>query len=118
MKKRTIRDDGVMPVPRGLRGGNIVAGIIDQNGSMRTVVTERSQLWAHPQANELVLVVPRFDVTCPVPWHSIPWVIKQAFTYVDWWVRTRNDPEFGGFKQNIAGYLKLRREEFLRNHPH
>jgi len=103
-----LRSDGVAAVPRELRGDHVVAGIIDPSGAMRVVVTEHERLWAHPQVDELVLVVPRFGVACPVPWDGIPWVIRQAFTYADWWVKTRNDPDYGGFSQNVAGYLKLR----------
>lgn len=77
-----------------------VAGILDPQGGLRTVVTEKWRFKYHKQPGEIVLVVPEFKVKEPVPWDEIPEVIRRTTEYVDWWISTRNDlvnPAIGNY---------------------
>jgi len=52
-----------------------VAGIVDRNGGVRTVVTQRWRMRHHVKKGEQLFVVPGFFVQEPVPWDEIPIVI-------------------------------------------
>jgi len=45
-----------------------VAGIVDQNGGLRIVVTQRRQMRAHVGKGEMLFIVPGLKVQEPVPW--------------------------------------------------
>ena len=97
-------------VPRHVRGKSLVAAILDSYGNVGVAVaTKRSMRW-QARHDELLLIVPNFKVREPVPWAAIPTVIFTAHNYLDWWIETRNDPDFGGFREHVTMY-KLRKLE-------
>jgi hypothetical protein len=70
-----------------------VAGIIDVHGGLRVVVGTKSSIIANHQARELIFIVPGFRLPEPVPWHQIPGMWRRVECHIDWWMRSRNDPE-------------------------
>lgn len=68
-----------------------VAGIIDDYGGLRVVVTDNG-FHHHLRPGERLFVVPNFYVEEPVPWDMIPHLIAFVEWNIDWWIRTRNDP--------------------------
>jgi len=59
-----------------------VAGIIDRNGGLRVVVTQRSRMKHHAEPGEQLFIVPGLEVTEPVPWEEIPPLIKRVTKHV------------------------------------
>jgi hypothetical protein len=73
-------------------GPSAVAGIIDQHGGLRVVVSEEFRiLQYHVGKNELCFVVPGFLIQEPVPWNYIPTLIRRVELYIAWFRQTRND---------------------------
>lgn len=62
-----------------------VAGIVDDKGGFRVVVTQRWRMHHHVnrKRGERLFVVPNLEVEEPVPWDQIPWVIAQAQNYTN-----------------------------------
>lgn len=59
-------------------GLSSVAGIIDKDGNVRTVVTEHHRFRFHVHAGERIFVVPGLLVREPVEWGLIPFVVASA----------------------------------------
>lgn len=70
-----------------------VAGILDSNGGFRAVVAPRKTLHYHLSEGEQLFVVPGYRVQEPIRWDEIPPLIKRVELYIDWWIKTRNDPQ-------------------------
>ena len=99
-----------MPVPRHLRGDSLAAIILDSYGNWNTAVAFKKSMKQQARHDELCLIIPGVKLREPVPWGAIPILINIARFYLDWWVDTRNDPDFGGFAEHVTMY-KLRRSE-------
>jgi hypothetical protein len=89
-----------------------VAGILDTYGGLRVVVTPRWRMKYHKRHDELLFVVPDFKVQEPVPWEKIPALIATVERHIDWWIKTRNDPD--DLNQEPIKLYRLRCME----HPH
>jgi hypothetical protein len=76
-----------------LRKRSAVAAILDGYGGWHVAVEKPHQMWRHHRPGQLCLVVPDFTVIEPVPWDDIPSVINRAQAHIEWWIKTRNDPE-------------------------
>jgi len=59
-----------------------VAGVLDSNGGLRVVVTERWRMRYHVSQGERLFVVPGLRVTEPVPWDDIPPLIETVQRHV------------------------------------
>jgi hypothetical protein len=59
-------------------GLSSVAGIVDCEGNVRTVVTELWRFRFHVHKGERIFVVPGLLVSEPVEWELIPFVIASA----------------------------------------
>lgn len=70
-----------------------VAGIIDNYGGFRVVVTEPWRMIHHVGRGEHLFIVPGLLVTEPIAWHDIPGLIKRAEAHIAEWFRGRNDPD-------------------------
>lgn len=90
------------PVARIMRGKSVVAAVLDSYGGVRVIVSHKSKLKHHIRHDELCLVVPDVRIREPVPWSWIPCVIRGAHAHLDWWIKTRNDPEYGGFREHVV----------------
>lgn len=98
------------PVPRILRGKSAVAAVIDPYGGIRTIINYPSKIKYGHRPYELCLVVPNFRVREPILWNAIPWIVKQAHDHALWWIRSRNDPDYGGFRENVTLFLIREKE--------
>lgn len=95
-----------------------VAGIIDRHGYFRVVVTQRWRMKNHVKKDEILFIVPGFTVKEPVAWNYVPVLIRRVELYIEWWIKSRNDPD--DLKQpQIKNYIKnpkashnLRPDEF------
>jgi len=72
---------------------SIIAVVLDGYGGAPVVVTELEELHHHVRPGMIPLVVPDLRVQEPIAWEDIPRLLATADAYVDWWIRTRNDPE-------------------------
>lgn len=68
-----------------------VAGIVERNGGMRVVVTQRWQMRHHVKRGERLFVVPGLKVQEPVPWDQIPQVIATTQKHVTRMLAPTND---------------------------
>ena len=59
-----------------------VAGIVDQQGGLRVVVTQRWRMRYHVGKKERLFVVPGVAVQEPVPWEEIPALIDDVHKHV------------------------------------
>lgn len=59
-----------------------VAGILDQKGGLRVVVTQRWRMRHHLGDKEQLFVVPDYLVQEPVPWDDIPPLIERVQKHV------------------------------------
>jgi hypothetical protein len=69
-----------------------VAGILDAQGGLRIVVTQRWRMKFHIGKGERAFIVPGFLLQEPVPWNYIPVMVRRVELYIEWWITTRNDP--------------------------
>jgi hypothetical protein len=60
-----------------------VAGILDQKGGLRVVVTQRWRMRHHVKKGERLFVVPDLLVQEPVPWNDIPATIASVHRHVN-----------------------------------
>ncbi len=67
------------PPPKPL---SAVAGILDSNGGLRVVVTQRWRMRHHVGKKERLFVLPDFQVQEPVPWDDIPPLILRVQKHV------------------------------------
>jgi hypothetical protein len=72
---------------------SIVAAILDGYGGAPVVVTERENLHHHVRPGMIAVVVPGLYVREPIPWDRVPALLAKVDAYVDWWIKTRNDPD-------------------------
>jgi hypothetical protein len=72
-----------------------IAGILDAHGGLRVVVGTRSSIYANYSLSlpEKLFILPGVLVEEPVPWDQVPWTIRRVELYIEWWCRTRNDPD-------------------------
>ncbi len=72
-----------------------LAGILDCHGGLRVVVGSRQSIYANcnTMVPEKLFILPGVWVDEPVPWEQIPWTIRRVELYIEWWCRTRNDPD-------------------------
>jgi len=82
-----------------------VAGIIDTQGGLRVVITQRWRMHHHVAKGERLFVVPGFLIKEPVDWNYIPLLVRRVELYIQWWITTRNDPAQLR-DQTIQNYLK------------
>src|SRR5262245_8595762 len=59
-----------------------VAGILDRNGGLRVVVTQRWRMRHHVKKDERLFVLPDLLVKEPVPWDEIPPLIEKVQDYI------------------------------------
>ena len=59
-----------------------VAGIVDVNGGLRVVVTERWRLHSHVGHGERLFIVPGLKVQEPVSWGRVPDVIEAVRQHI------------------------------------
>lgn len=87
--------------------GNLseVAGILDKYGCLRIIVTQQDRMKYHVKQDELLFVVTGFKIEEPVSWNYIPVLIRRVELYIEWWIKTRNDPDDFN-KPQIKNYLK------------
>ena len=76
------------------------------------MVAPRKSLHHHVREGQLMLVVPGFTVSEPVPWHEIPIVIDRAEAYILEWISTRNDPD--DLRDPAVALFLLRRQRSYR----
>ena len=88
-----------------------VAGIVDPYGGLRIVVAPRSTFKHHVAEGELLFIVPNVAVREPVPYHKWPWLERVTRKHIDWWIKTRNDPD-----DIEKGPVKLYRLRCLRTY--
>ena len=72
---------------------SIVAAILDGYGGDPVVVTPREQLDHHVRPGMIPVIVPGLLVREPIAWDHIPSLLAKVDGYVEWWIKTRNDPE-------------------------
>lgn len=60
-----------------------VAGILDKQGGLRVVVTQRRRMHHHVAKGERLFVVPGLEVQEPVPWNDIPAVVELVHRHVN-----------------------------------
>src|SRR4051812_38468291 len=85
-----------------------VAAVLDGYGGWHTVVSPRKNLKHHIRRGQLLLVVPGYRVSEPVPWNDIPTVIRRTELHILEWIRTRNDPD--DLKHPAVALFILRRQ--------
>lgn len=85
-----------------LRGKSVVAAILDSYGGVRVVVSRKSELKHLVRHDELCVIVPNVRVREPIPWNWIPNVIRGAHAELDRWIATRNDEDYGGFREHVV----------------
>ncbi len=88
---------------------SVLAGIIDTYGSVRFVVTQRTNLKHHVRHDEVLIVVPDLKVHEPIAWNDIPGAIRRIELAVDDWLKRGlpNEPH----AREAATMHKLRRKE-------
>ena len=59
-----------------------VAGIIDRNGGLRVVVTERWRMQQHVGHGERLFIVSDLEVQEPVRWGQVPDVIEAVKQHI------------------------------------
>lgn len=72
---------------------SIVAAVLDGYGGAPVVVTPREQLHHHVRPGMIPIIVPGLLVREPIEWDRIPDLLAKVDAYVEWWIKTRNDPE-------------------------
>ena len=77
-----------------------IAGILDCHGGLRVVVGAEESIYANcsiVSPERLFLMPPDCwvdtDETDHIPWNMIPWTVRRVELYIEWWCRTRNDPD-------------------------
>lgn len=77
-----------------------IAGILDCHGGLRVVVGDVESIYANCNImypERLFLLPPNCWVETDdrdrIPWNMIPWTVRRVELYIEWWCRTRNDPD-------------------------
>jgi hypothetical protein len=77
-----------------------IAGIIDCHGGLRVVVGTARSIYANGSimTPERLFLMPRncwveTDKDDRLPWNMVPWTVRRVELYIEWWCRTRNDPD-------------------------
>jgi hypothetical protein len=78
---------------RPSRQYSIVAAVLDGYGGAPVIVTPRDQLHHHVRPGMIPVIVPDLLVREPIAWDHIPGLLNTVDRYVEWWIKTRNDPE-------------------------
>lgn len=93
------------------RDKSAIAGIIDAYGGLRIVVAHPKTFKHHLADGEKLFIVPNVSVREPVPYNKILWLEQVTRKHIDWWIRTRNDPN-----DIEKGAVKLYRLRGLRSY--
>lgn len=72
---------------------SIVAAILDGYGGAPVVVVDRDSLHHHVRPGMIPIVIPGLFVREPIPWENVPRLLARVDAYVDYWIRSRNDPD-------------------------
>ena len=91
-----------------------VAGILDGYGGWHTVVAPRKSLKHHVRPGQIMVVVPGFKISEPVPWNDIPMVTGRAELAILEWIGQRNDHS----DPAIALFLLRRKRTYHRESVH
>lgn len=59
-----------------------VAGIVNKEGGLRVVVTQRWRMRQHLSKGERLFVVPDYEVDEPVPWNDVPSLVERVQEHV------------------------------------
>jgi hypothetical protein len=78
-----------------------LAGIIDAHGGLRIVIGEKRSIYANCSIMypEKLFMLPWPECYVDlgrdgrIPWDMIPWTVRRVELYIEWWCRTRNDPD-------------------------
>lgn len=60
-----------------------VAGILDKNGGVRVVITQRWRFHHHVKQGERIFIVPNLEVKEPVPWGQQAGLVNQVKAHID-----------------------------------
>ena len=70
-----------------------VAGILDGYGGWHVVVAPRREMHHHVRPGQLLLVVPGWKLNYEPDARHAANIVPYVEDYIDWWIKTRNDPD-------------------------